>query len=227
MSAGAFFVSGGGVPRAEKEEKVREIAERLKSAAAAVITDYRGLSTKDAAELRSSLEEVDTRFSVVKNTLTRLAVKEAGLDRLIDFVDGPTAIAFILGDPVAGAKRLVEAARRLPVIDVRGGFAEGRVLTADQVRELAALQSRDVMLARIAGLAKSQVARTAFALQALQVRFLRLMEALKDKTAEMPEAPDQEGRPAETETEPSAPEAEPAAPTPETPEETEPTEGGA
>ncbi len=172
------------MPRAEKEEKVRGIAERLTSANAAIIADYRGLTVKDAADLRTALAEADTRISVVKNTLTRLAVKEAGLDGLTDFVDGPTAIAFIHGDLVAGTKRLVEEARRLPVLDVRGGVAEGRILSPDDIRELAALEPREVMLARVAGLAKMQLSRTASMLQALQVRFVRLMEALKEKLPE-------------------------------------------
>lgn len=242
------------MPRAEKEQKVREIAERLQAANAAVITDYRGLTVKDAAELRASLDEVETRLSVVKNTLTRLAVEQAGLgDGLSELIDGPTAIAFVQGDPVAGVKRLVEASRRLRMLEVRGGLAEGRILTADQVRDLATLESREVMLARVAGLAKMQLSRTAWALQALQAKFLSLMEALRDKLPEMAEAPEGAG-PAETETEPEAPGGEqepPAGPAPDAaetetepapeptesqtepaaepapaPEETEPTEGG-
>ena len=202
------------VPRAEKEEKVRGIAERLQAASAAVLTDYRGLSVKDAAELRAALAEVDARFSIVKNSLTRLAVKEAGLEELTELVDGPTAIAFILGDPVAGAKALVDEAKRLPVLEVRGGFAEGRILSADQVRQLAALETREAMLAKLAGLGKMQLSRTAWMLQALQARFLLVLQALREKLpeeaaaeaaeerpAEMPEAPAAPG-PEETETEP-------------------------
>jgi large subunit ribosomal protein L10 len=233
------------VPRAEKEEKVRGIAQRLQASKAAVLTDYRGLSVKDAAELRAALAEVDARFSIVKNTLTKLAVKEAGLEGLAEFVDGPTAIAFILGDPVAGAKRLVDEARRLPVLEVRGGFAEGRILSADQIRQLASLESREVMLARIAGLGKVQLSRTAWILQALQAKFLLALRALSEKLpqeaeaqqaeepaaepveaaaeeerpAEMPEAPSEaEPGPAETETEP-APEPEAPAEAPEAPTE--------
>lgn len=208
------------MPRAEKEQKVREIAERLRDANAAVITDYRGLTVKDAAELRASLDEVETRLSIVKNTLTKLAVKEAGLDDgLTGLIDGPTAIAFVRGDPVAGVKRLVEASRRLRMLEVRGGFAEGRVLTADQVRDLANLEPREVMLAKVAGLAKMQLSRTAWLLQALQAKFVSLMEALRDKLPEVPEAPEGAGA-AETETEPDAPgEAEPPA---EEPGDTEP-----
>jgi len=169
------------MPRAEKEARVKGLAERLSESQAAVLAGYRGLTVHEAAELRNALAEVGTRFSVVKNSLTRLAVKEAGLEGLEELIDGPTAIAFVVGDPVAGAKRLVEQARRFPVLEVRGGFAEGRILSADEIRALAALESREAMLATLAGLAKSQLARTAWALQALQSRFVGLMEALREK----------------------------------------------
>ncbi|MGH2765359.1 MAG: 50S ribosomal protein L10 [Actinomycetota bacterium] len=178
------------MPRAEKESKVKGLAERLGESQATILAGYRGLTVQEAAELRMALAEADTRFSVVKNSLTRLAVKDAGLEELTDLIDGPTAIAFVRGDPVSGAKRLVEQARRFPVLEIRGGFAEGRVLTADQVRSMAALESREVMLAQLAGLAKSQLTRTAWALQALQSRFVGLMEALKSKLpAEESEGP--------------------------------------
>jgi large subunit ribosomal protein L10 len=173
------------MPRAEKESKVKGLAERLGESQATILAGYRGLTVQEAAELRMALAEADTRFSVVKNSLTRLAVKDAGLEELTDLIDGPTAIAFVRGDPVSGAKRLVEQARRFPVLEIRGGFAEGRVLTADQVRSMAALESREVMLAQLAGLAKSQLTRTAWALQALQSRFVGLMEALRSKLPEV------------------------------------------
>jgi large subunit ribosomal protein L10 len=169
------------VPNAQKVAKVREIAEQLSSAEAAVLAGYRGLTVQEAAELRAALAEVDTRFSVVKNSLTRLAVKEAGLEALGDLVDGPTAIAYVRGDPVLGAKRLVEQGRRFPVLEILGGVAEGRVLTADEIRRFAELDSRDVLLAKLAGMAKGQIARTAWMLQALQSKLVLLMEALKDK----------------------------------------------
>jgi large subunit ribosomal protein L10 len=169
------------MPNPRKEAKVKEIAEQLSGAAAAVLAGYRGLTVQEAADLRSALSEVDTRFSIVKNSLTRLAVKEAGLEGLTDLIDGPTAIAYVQGDPVPAAKRVVEAGRRFPVLDHRGGFAEGRFLTAEDVRRFADLESREVMLAKLAGLATSQIARTAWMLQALQSKFLLLMEALKDE----------------------------------------------
>jgi large subunit ribosomal protein L10 len=174
------------MPSAQKEARVTEIAEQLSAAQAAVLAGYRGLTVQEAAELRGALTEVDTRFSIVKNSLTRLAVKQAGLEGLDELIDGPTAIAYVQGDPVAAAKRLVEQSRRFPVLEVRGGVAEGRILTAEDFRRFAELQPRDVMLAQLAGLAKGQIARTAWMMQALQSKFAVLMAALKDKLPEQP-----------------------------------------
>jgi large subunit ribosomal protein L10 len=191
------------MPRAEKEERVHGIAQRLSEGQGAILTDYRGLTVQDAAELRAALAEADTRFSVVKNSLTRLAVKEAGLEELESYIDGPTAIAYILGDPVAAAKALVDQSKRLSAIEIRGGFAEGRVLDAEQIRSLASLDSRDVMLAKIAGLGKIQLSRTAWMMQALQSKFVALMEALREKL------PAEEAGEARDEPDPATPPAEP------------------
>jgi large subunit ribosomal protein L10 len=191
------------MPSEAKVERVRGLSERLSAADATLVTDYRGLTVHEADELRAALAGADARFSVVKNSLTRLAMKEAGMEGLADLIDGPTAIAFVHGDTVAAAKALVDAARRFPVLDVRGGFAEGRVLTAEDIREYAALESREVMLARIAGLGKMQLARTAYALQALQVKFVRLMQALRDELPEEETAEPEAPKPEETETEPT------------------------
>jgi large subunit ribosomal protein L10 len=197
------------MPSEAKVERVKGLSERLTAADAALLTDYRGLTVLEADELRTALAQADARFSVVKNSLTRLAMKQAGMEGLAELIDGPTAIAFVHGDPVAAAKALVDAARRYPVLEVRGGFAEGRVLTAEEIREYAALDSREVMLAKIAGLGKMQLARTALMLQALQVRFVRLMEALREELPEQETAePEEAPQPEETETEPAPTETE-------------------
>lgn len=169
------------MPRAEKEAKVREIAGELEGSDAAVLAGYRGLTVQEAAELRDALVDVGTRFAIVKNSLAMLAVKEAGHEALTEFFDGPTAVAFVKGDPVMAAKRLVEQSKKFPVIEIRGGFAEGRVLSGDEIKTLAALDSREVMLAKIAGLGKMQMSKAAWMFQALQSKFLLLLEALKEK----------------------------------------------
>lgn len=177
--------------RTIKEEKVKEIGERLSAANAAIFADYRGLTVQDLWELRAALAEAETRFAVVKNTLTRLAVREAGMADLEAFLEGPTAVAYVAGDLVQGAKKLLEVARRLPVLEVKGGLAEGRVLSADQVKALATLESREVMLAQLAGVAKSQMARAAWMFQTLQAKFLALLDAYKEKLP-APAIPDAE-----------------------------------
>lgn len=169
------------MPRAEKEAKVREIAGELEGSDAAVLAGYRGLTVQEAAELRDALVDVGTRFAIVKNSLAMLAVKEAGHEALTEFFDGPTAVAFVKGDPVMAAKRLVEQSKKFPVIEIRGGFAEGRVLSGEEIKTLAALDSREVMLAKIAGLGKMQMSKAAWMFQALQSKFLLLLEALKEK----------------------------------------------
>ncbi len=190
------------MPRAEKEAKVKEIAGELEGSDAAVLAGYRGLTVQDAAELRDALVEVGTRFAIVKNSLAMLAVKEAGHEGLTEFFDGPTAMAFVKGDPVMAAKRLVEQSKRFPVLEIRGGFAEGRVLSGDEIKTLAALDSREVMLAKIAGLGKVQMSKAAWMFQALQSKFLLLLQALKEKLPEeeapadeTPEAPAAEDHP--------------------------------
>ena len=190
------------MPRAEKEAKVREIVDELTGSQAAVLTGYRGLTVQESGELRAALADVETRLSVVKNSLAMLAAKEAGLDDLTRMFDGPTAVAYVKGDAVAAAKRMVEQAKRFPVLEIRGGFAEGRILTADDIRSLATLESREVMLAKIAGLAQSQIGRAAFMFQALQSRFVLLMQALRDKLpqGEAPAEPAAEEQPTDAPT---------------------------
>jgi large subunit ribosomal protein L10 len=189
------------VPRAQKEAKVKELADELSAVPAAVLAGYRGLTVQEAAELRAALDEVDTRFSVVKNSLVKLAAEQAGLAGLVELIDGPTAVAFVRGDVVAASKRLVEQARRFPVLEFRGGFAEGRIITGDEFKTLAALEPREVMLAKVAGLGKMQISRAAWMFQGLQSRFVGLMNALRDQL------PADEA-PADEPTEAEAPEAE-------------------
>jgi len=187
-----FSLLGGVMPSPEKVEQVARLKERISSSQALLLAEYRGLSVQDATELRRSLGQ-DTRFSVVKNTLMRRAASEAGVGELERLLEGPTAVAFVAGDPVAAAKRLVEAAKRFPALGLKGAFMEGRVLGPDDARGLAELESRDVMLSRLAGALKAEMSRAAGMFQALQGRFLSVLEAYKEKIpsgeeAESPEA---------------------------------------
>ncbi len=168
------------MPNAEKVQKVQVLTERIRSSGALLLADYRGLSVHDATELRRSLAG-QARFAVAKNTLLQRAAGEAGVEGLDPLLSGPTAIAFVEGDVVAAAKRLVEAAKRFPALVLKGGYLDGRVLTADEARSLADLESREVMLSKIAGMLQSEMSRAASVLQALQSRFVGLLEALRDK----------------------------------------------
>ena len=139
--------------RHDKERIVSELAERLKSSQNLLVADYRGLTMPEIDELRSKLLETGARFSVVKNTLTRLAAEEAGVKQLLDLIDGPTAIAFIdaEGDPAAAAKILNDTARAHDVLVIRGGLLEGDTVSDVEVKRLATLPPADVVRAQLAG----------------------------------------------------------------------------
>src|SRR5512133_3600041 len=139
--------------RQDKERIVSELAERLKSSQNLLVADYRGLSMPEIDELRSKLLETGARFSVVKNTLTRLAAEEAGVKELLGLIDGPTAIAFIdaEGDPAAAARILNDTARAHDVLVIRGGLLEGDTVSDVEIKRLATLPPADVVRAQFAG----------------------------------------------------------------------------
>jgi large subunit ribosomal protein L10 len=139
--------------RQDKERIVAELVDRLKSTQNLLVADYRGLTMPEIDELRTKLLETGARFSVVKNTLTRRAAQEAGLDQLLDLIDGPTAIAFIEsdGDPAAAAKILNDTGRATNVLVIRGGLLEGDAVSDVEVTRLATLPPADVLRAQLAG----------------------------------------------------------------------------
>jgi large subunit ribosomal protein L10 len=188
------------MPNTEKVEKVAALKERIEGSNALLLAEYRGISVHDATELRRSLMD-QARFSVAKNTLLARAAGEAGIEGLEELLKGPTAVAFVEGDVVATAKKLVEAARRFPALVLKGAFMDGRVLSADEAKSLADLESREVMLSRVAGMLKSEMSRAAGMFQALQSRFVGVLEALRDKLPAAADEPAGEamGTPAETE----------------------------
>jgi large subunit ribosomal protein L10 len=140
------------VLKEKKEQVVAELVERLRSTDTLIVADYRGLSMKEIDGVRGELLQHGARFSVVKNTLTRRAAEEAGVEALKDFLEGPTAIAFVGdGDMVAVAKTLSDTARRTKVLAVRGGILQGQTITADQVRDLATLPPLDILQGQVLG----------------------------------------------------------------------------
>jgi large subunit ribosomal protein L10 len=139
--------------RQDKERIVKELAERLRSSETLLVADYRGLTMSEIDEVRTKLLESGARFSVVKNTLTRLAAEEAGVQQLLELIDGPTAIAFIDagGDPVTAAKILNDTARAHDVLVIRGGLLEGSAVSDAEIKRLATLPPTEVLRAQLAG----------------------------------------------------------------------------
>src|SRR3954467_14730356 len=136
--------------RPDKAAAVAELTEKFSSSTGAVLTEYRGLTVKALKELRRSLGD-DATYAVSKNTLTTIAAREAGVEGVEDHLVGPTAIAFIDGDPVVVAKGLRDFARANPLLVIKGGVLDGKSLSADEVRKLADLESREVLLGKAAG----------------------------------------------------------------------------
>lgn len=198
------------MPNAQKIEKVAALKERIQSSEGLLLAEYRGLSVHDATELRRSLSD-HARFAIVKNTLFERAAADAGVAELRELLDGPTAVAFVQDDVVATAKKVVDAAKKFPALVIKGGFLDGKILSAAEAQALAALDSREVMLSKVAGMLKSEMSRAASMFQTLQGRFAGLLEAYKEKLpgAEEPaEAPEEPA--AEASEEPAAEAREPA-----------------
>jgi large subunit ribosomal protein L10 len=199
------------MPNKEKVSAVEEITEHFSSSSAAVITEYRGLTVKQITDLRRSLGR-DTTYAVVKNTLTKRAAADAGVAIDDSLLQGPTAIAFVKGDPVDAAKGLRDFARTNPMLVIKGGLLDGKALSADEIKRIADLESREVLLAKFAGALKALPTRAAGLFQAPLSQMARLAKALEDKkTGDEPiignikaEAPEAEAASAE------APEAEAA-----------------
>lgn len=171
------------VPRPEKVAVVAEITEKLQSAQAVFVTEYRGLSVAQLASVRQALRPSDAEHVVYKNTLARLAVRNAGRSELEQFLTGPTALTFVTGDVAGAAKALRESTRTLPALVVRGGVLGESALSADDVRALADLPSRSELLARLAGAFQAPLVKTAGLLQALPRNFAHGLAALIEKQA--------------------------------------------
>jgi large subunit ribosomal protein L10 len=198
---------------AEKVAVVAELTERFKDSTGAVLTEYRGLTVAQLAELRQSLGDNAT-FAVVKNTLTKIAVTEAGLDeQLSSLLTGPSAVAFVDGDVVEAAKGLRDFARANPLLVIKGGVLDGKAINANEIIKLADLEPREVLLAKLAGAMKASLAGAAATFNALPVQMAQLAEALRVKReagGEVAEAPSAAAAEPTAEAEPAAAAAEPA-----------------
>ncbi len=174
-----------------KVATVAEIADQFRNSSAAVVTEYRGLTMAQLTALRKSLGS-DTAYTVAKNTLVRRAAADAGVEGLDDYFSGPTAVAFINGEPVDAAKVLRDFARTNPLLVIKGGLLDGKTLDAAEVTKLADLESRDVLLAKMAGAMLATLTKAAVVLNALPSQVARLAAALVEKRTEeegAPEAP--------------------------------------
>ncbi|PRZ40972.1 LSU ribosomal protein L10P [Antricoccus suffuscus] len=164
----------------EKVDAVDKIAKSLEDSSAAVLTNYRGLKVSEMHALRRVLG-AETTYTVVKNTLTRRAVAKAGLDELTEHLQGPTAIAFIKGDAAVAAKGLRDFAKDNPLLEIKAGVFEGRAVSADEVKQIADLEPREVLLAKLAGAMKGNLTKAVGTFAAPLSQFARLAEALKAK----------------------------------------------
>jgi large subunit ribosomal protein L10 len=168
------------MPTQAKAAVIDEITERFQQSSAAVLTEYRGLTVAQLTQLRRSLGE-GSSYAVVKNTLTKRAADSVGFSDLGPLLTGPTAIAFIEGDPVTAAKAIRDFAKTNPALVVKGGVVEGRTVDAAEVTRLADVESREVLLAKLAGAMKGNLTKAAGLFQAPLSQMARLAEALKEK----------------------------------------------
>ncbi|MFC5731100.1 MULTISPECIES: 50S ribosomal protein L10 [Nocardioides] len=171
--------------RADKQAAVAEIAESFSESAGAVLTEYRGLTVKELQDLRRSLG-ANANYAVVKNTLAKLAAKEAGIDGFEDLLTGPTAIAFIKGDVVEAAKGLRDFAKANPTLVIKGGVLDGNLLDPAEIGKLADLESREVLLGKLAGAMLASLSQAVYLLNAPLAQAARLAGALEAKAQEDP-----------------------------------------
>jgi large subunit ribosomal protein L10 len=171
--------------RPDKAAAVAELVDSFQESTGAVLTEYRGLTVKQLQDLRRALGE-NANYAVVKNTLTQIAAKEAGVEGFDDLLLGPTAIAFINGDVVEAAKGLRDFAKANPALVIKGGYLEGNVLDAAEIARLADLESREVLLAKMAGAMLASLSQAVYLLNAPLAQAARLAGALQAKAEEDP-----------------------------------------
>ena len=175
--------------RPDKEASVAELTEDFRTANATYLTEYRGLTVTSMKQLRRSLG-ADTKYAVVKNTLTKIAAKGAGVEITDDLLTGPSALAFVKGDPIDAARNLKNFQKENPLLVIKGGIYEGKLVTTAEIMKLADLESREVLLAKLAGAMKGSLAKAARVFDALRIK----MEASAPASA--PVAPVAEAAPA-------------------------------
>jgi large subunit ribosomal protein L10 len=179
-----MHMSEGNAPRPEKVAVVEEVTAKLKEASAVFVSEYRGLTVSQLADLRKPLREAGAEHKVYKNTLVKLAVQAAGMEALTEHLTGPTALTFVSGDVAASAKALTDQAKATPALIIKGGMMGETVMSADDLKILADLPPRDVLLAQFAGALQAPLVKTAGLLQALPRNFAYGLSALVQKQEE-------------------------------------------
>ncbi len=167
----------------EKKEMAATLARKLKESAAGVLADYRGLTVEEDTELRNKLREANIEYKVVKNTLTRFAANEVGFEALDSILHGPTSLAISEDDPVAAAKILCEFAKKNDKLEIKAGFVDGRVIGVDEVKALAALPSKEVLIARMLGGMNAPISGFANVLNANIRGLVVALNAIAEKSA--------------------------------------------
>ncbi|GGY03838.1 50S ribosomal protein L10 [Streptomyces djakartensis] len=169
--------------RPDKVDAVVEMRDKFRNSNGAVITAYTGLTVAQLQQLRRSLGE-NAQYRVAKNTLTKIAANEAGINTIDDLFTGSSAVAFVTGDPVEAAKGLRDFAKDNPNLVIKGGVLDGKALSADEIKKLADLESREVLLSKLAGAMKGKQSQAASVFQALPSKLVRTVDALRAKQDE-------------------------------------------
>ncbi|MET9680169.1 50S ribosomal protein L10 [Streptomyces coeruleorubidus] len=169
--------------RPDKVDAVEEMRDKFRNSNGAVITAYTGLTVAQLQQLRRSLGE-NANYRVAKNTLTKIAANEAGITSIDDLFTGSSAVAFVTGDPVEAAKGLRDFAKDNPSLVIKGGVLDGKALSADEIKKLADLESREVLLSKLAGAMKGKQSQAASVFQALPSKLVRTVDALRAKQDE-------------------------------------------
>lgn len=183
-----------------KKQEVANMVEKLKKAQSGVLVDYRGLTVSEDTELRNKLREAGVEYKVVKNTLTRFAANEVGFSELDSVLNGPTSLAISYDDPVAPAKVIADFAKNNENLEIKSGFLDGKVISLDEIKQLANTPSKDVLIAKILGSLNSPVSSLA-----------RVLQAIVDKGVEFADMTSADDAPVAEETAPAAEEAAPVA----------------
>lgn len=172
--------------RPEKEAVVAQLTDKFREADAIYLTEYRGLTVPQISELREKLGR-DTSYTVAKNTLIRIAAKEAGIEGLDEILAGPTAVTFVKGDFIEAAKTLRDFAKTNKALIIKGGFADGTVYDAEGAQKLADLKSRPQLLAEFAGDIKATMSKAAYLFNALPTKAVRTIDALRESRKRLPD----------------------------------------